>query len=180
MTEPTVSWQVCINRSTFYGETKNEVLETAAESIKEQEEKGLSWQLKQVWTTERTKPRPITLIIGSSDENDHRPHEDFIDNFNNTYMSKFSLGVLTNIDSSGTRSVYLYNKNGVYNYDDADDFPEDIFNHLAIYLQGNNVPVHLYLREEDPCIGIMLKQDTEENHWSYRQDNPLKQITDNL
>ena len=27
-----------------------------------------------------TKPRPITLIIGSTDKDDNRPHEDFIDN----------------------------------------------------------------------------------------------------
>ena len=124
-----------------------------------------------------TKSRPITLIIGSTDKENNRPHEDFIDNFNKKYMSKYSLGVLTNVDSSGTRSVYVYNKNGIYNYDNADDFPEDIYRHLAIYLEGNNVPVHLYLRQEDPCLGIILPQDNESNYFSYRQTNPLEEVT---
>ncbi len=124
-----------------------------------------------------TKPRPITLIIGSTDKDDNRPHENFIDNFNNTYMAKFSLGVLTNVDSCGTRSVYIYNKSGFYDYDSADDFPEDIYKHLGIYLESNKVPVHLYLRQEDPCLGIILPQDNESNYFSYRQKNPFKEVT---
>ena len=124
-----------------------------------------------------TKPRPITLIIGSTDKDDNRPHEDFIDNFNNTYMAKFSLGVLTNVDSCGTRSVYIYNKSGFYDYDSADDFPEDIYKHLGIYLESNKVPVHLYLRQEDPGLGIILEQDNPSNHFSYRQTHPLEEVT---
>ena len=121
---------------------------------------------------------PITLIIGSTDKDNHRPHEEFIDNFNNTYMAKFSLGVLTNVDSCGTRSVYVYNKSGFYDYKSADDFPEDIYRHLGIYLESNQVPVHLYLRQEDPGIGIILPQDTEKNVFSYRETTSLANVAD--
>ena len=120
---------------------------------------------------------PITLIIGSTDKDNHRPHEEFIDNFNNTYMAKFSLGVLTNVDSCGTRSVYVYNKSGFYDYKSADDFPEDIYKHLGIYLESNQVPVHLYLRQEDPGIGIILDQDNPSNNFIYRQTHPLEEVT---
>ena len=62
-------------------------------------------------------------------------------------------------------------------YKSADDFPEDIYKHLGIYLESNKVPVHLYLRQEDPCLGIILPQDNESNYFSYRQTNPFKEVT---
>ena len=170
-------WEVHIKRSTCYGKTKKEVLERAASRIKECESEGLSWELHHVVRTLRTKPYPKVLIIGSTGKDGiSRPHENWIDKFNQINLSPGSRrGRLHWVDSSGTRSVFFYSKNisSTADYDDAIDLPEAIHKELAVFLKENNVPIHLFLLQEDPGIAIYLPQDNKENHFSYRQEKPL-------
>tara|TARA_Y100000114_G_C11688194_1_gene292190 strand:- start:462 stop:830 length:369 start_codon:yes stop_codon:yes gene_type:complete len=114
------------------------------------------------------------LIVGSQDKRDNRPHEAFIEHFNANYMTYFRLGTLENVDSSGTRSVYIYTKDGSGSYDKATDIPKDIYEHLGIAMKMCNVPVHLFLRQEDPGLAIILPQDNSDNGFSYRQNKPLE------
>ena len=116
------------------------------------------------------------LIVGSQDKRDNRPHEAFIEHFNANYMRYYRLGTLENVDSSGTRSVYIYTKDGSGSYDKATDIPKDIFEHLGIAMKMCNVPVHLFLRQEDPGLAIILPQDNPDNGFSYTQNKPLEAL----
>jgi len=172
------NWQVVVpSGGTYYGNTKEEVLERASSCIKEKESQGLSWELHHVVTTLRTKPYPKVLIVGSTGEDGiSRPHEEWVERFNQTNLKPGSKrGRLHWVDSSGTRSVFFYSKNilNSADYDEAIDLPNSIHKELAVFLKENNVPIHLFLLQEDPGVAIMLPQDNKENHFSYRQENPL-------
>ena len=179
MIKPTVNWEVHIGKGTTYGKTKQEVLNRASKRIKKQEEKGLSWELHQVWTTPRTRPYPNVLIIGSTgDDGVSRPHDMWIEKFNSINLKPGTRrGKLHWVDSSGTRSVFYYSERVCNSsYEDAIDLPVNIYNELAIFLKKHKVPVHLFLLQEDPGLGIMLPQDNKENHFSFRQENCLQEV----
>ena len=170
-------WEVVAGRGTTYGKTKEEVLKRAASSVQRCESEGLSWELHHVVTTLRTKPYPKVLIVGSTGKDGiSRPHEKWVEKFNQTNLKPGSRrGRLHWVDSSGTRSVFFYSQNVLNSadYDDAIDLPDSIHKELAVFLKENNVPIHLFLLQEDPGIAIVLPQDKEENHFSYRQEKPL-------
>ena len=172
-----VSWEVNIGKMTSCGSTKEEVLERCKDSINKQEEKGLSWELRQIWTTPRTKPYPNVLIIGSG-KTVRRTHENWIEKFNNINLRPGTRrGHLHWVDSSGSRSVYYYSDKLINcDYEDAIDLPLDIYKELAIFLKKHKVSVHLFLLQEDPGLGIMLPQDNPENGFSYREVNPLEKV----
>lgn len=174
MTKPKIhdSWEVHLDNTVFSGKTKEEVLKRASGSIKKREAEGLSWQLHHVWATERTKPWPKVLIVGSSDGDCGRPADSMVAKFSNDekLMPK---GRLMWTDSAGTRSVFWYTESTKYspNYEkDAMDLPAEVFLKLGSWLDLNKVPVHLLLRREDPGLGIFLEEDTPENGFSYRED----------
>jgi len=174
---PTITegWEVRLgDKRTMFGQTKEEVLERAANSIKEREAQGLWWELKQCWRTERTKPFPKVLVIGSIDEDfrlkfqwSGRPADDWVQKFSKTLPK----GRLMWVDSSGTRSVFWYTESKAHSPDyekHSKDLPKKVFLDLKAYLIENNVPCHLLLRIEDPGLGIHLEEDTPENGFSYR------------
>ena len=41
-------------------------------------------------------------------------------------------------------------------------------------MKMSNVPVHLFLRQEDPGLAIILPQDNPSNQFSFRQKKPLE------
>ena len=169
-TAPTISesWEVHLgDRQTMFGKTKEEALKRADSSIKKREAQGLWWELKQCWRTERTKPFPKVLVIGSEDEDCGRPADCWVQRFSATLPK----GRLMWTDSSGTRSVFWYTESKAPSPDyekHAKDLPENTFLDLKAYLDENNVPWHLLLRIEDPGLGIHLELDTPENGFSYR------------
>ena len=165
----TETWEVHLgDKRTMFGQTKEEALERAGKYIKEREAQGLWWELKQCWRTERTKPYPMVLIIGSEDKHCGRPADAWVMRFSAT-LKKGKLGW---VDSSGTRSVFWYTESKRQNPDydrDSIDLPEDTLLDLKAYLDENKVPFHLLLRREDPGLGIHLDEDTPENHFSFRE-----------
>ena len=175
------SWEVHIKNGTHYGKTKEEVLSRSKKWIDEQEQEGLSWELHHVFRTVRTKPYPKVLIVGSiGEDGSSRPHESWIYKFNQTNLKPGTRrGRLHEVDSSGTRSVYYYSKNvtSSADYETAIDLPKEIYNELAIFLKKNNVPIHLFLLQEDPGQAIVLPQDNPENHFGFMQQNILDEVT---
>ena len=163
-----MNWEVHLgDKRTMFGQTKTEALERAGKYIKEREDQGLWWELKQCWRTERTKAYPKVLIIGSEGQNCGRPADAWVMRFNET----LNKGQLIWVDSSGTRSVFWYteSKKRIPDYDrDSMDLPEDTLLDLKAYLEKNKVPFHLLLRREDPGLGIHLEEDTPGNHFSFR------------
>ena len=78
----TETWEVHLgDKRTMFGQTKEEALERAGKYIKEREAQGLWWELKQCWRTERTKPYPMVLIIGSEDKHCGRPADAWVMRF---------------------------------------------------------------------------------------------------
>ena len=86
---------------------------------------------------------------------------------------------LEGIDWCGTRTVYNYLVNGKH-----ESLPLNVFNDLGLYLWNHlfnpntgRTPVHLFLRQSDPGLGICIPQDTRENFFSFREENdPLEKI----
>jgi len=175
------NWEAECGNHTMYGQTKEELLKRAAKDIEKREKEGLSWELKHVFRTVRTKPFPIVLVIGSDDNKCGRPADKWVETFNKKEMRRFGeegkkAPRLVWVDSAGTRSVFWYTESQKYSPDyetDAIDLPVKVFEALADYLKVNGVDkqVHLFNRIEDPGQGIMLKEDTPENGFSYREDN---------
>ena len=86
---------------------------------------------------------------------------------------------LEGIDWCGTRTVYNYLVNGKH-----ESLPLNVFNEVGLYLWNHlfnpntgRTPVHLFLRQADPGLGICIPQDTRENFFSFREENdPLEKI----
>ena len=132
-------------------------------------------------TTTKTKTLAKSLIIGSEAEDAFRPADQYVEVFNDGFLSNPSLGNLNWVDSSGTRSVFFYTKPGaVRKYKNASDLPTYIFEALAIFFRLNDVPCHLFLLQEDPGLGIILPQDTKENLISHRKTTSLADVADPL
>ena len=180
-------WRVVIDTATYSNTSKEKVLSLANSSIEKQEMLGLPWELQQVWVTPRTKPLPIVLVIGSGDITGLRPADKWVEKFSREYLSKdyppHTKSRLICADSSGTRSVFWYTTAKAYypNYGrHAEDLPQNIFEDLAKYLEDHGIQVHLYLRCKDTGVGIVLKEDNPENGFSFRQENPIEKVINNI
>ena len=135
---------------------------------------------------------PQVLIIGSGNicEDDCRIHQKWIHKYNIfnqvAFHSATKKGKSANwitlkaIDHCGTRTIYQYFEDGIFK-----SLPLHIYNDLGLYLwnnlfnpKTNNTPIHLFLSQTDPGLGIILPQDNKDNGFSYRQVNPIKRIYD--
>ena len=139
--------------------------------------------------TENSQKNVLIIGSGSMGYGDQRIHDMWIDKFNlfskvehesSIKKGKYKpLIKLEGIDWCGTRSVYLYFVNGVHK-----SLPLDVFNEVGLYLWNHlfnpntgRTPVHLFLRQTDPGLGICIPQDTRENFFSFREESdPLEKI----
>ena len=137
----------------------------------------------------KTKTDILIIGSGSMGYSDQRIHDMWIDKFNlfskvehesSIKKGKYKpLITLEGIDWCGTRTVYNYLVNGVHK-----SLPLDVFNDLGLYLWNHlfnpntgRTPVHLFLRQSDPGLGICIPQDTRENFFSFREEkDPLEKI----
>ena len=139
--------------------------------------------------TENSQKNVLIIGSGSMGYSDQRIHDMWIDKFNLfskvEHESSIKKGkyipliTLEGINWCGTRTVYNYLVNGVHQR-----LPLDVFNDLGLYLWNHlfnpntgRTPVHLFLRQNDPGLGICIPQDTRENFFSFREENdPLEKI----
>ena len=139
--------------------------------------------------TENSQKNVLIIGSGSMGYSDQRIHDMWIDKFNlfskvehesSIKKGKYKpLITLEGIDWCGTRTVYNYLVNGVHK-----SLPLDVFNDLGLYLWNHlfnpntgRTPVHLFLRQSDPGLGICIPQDTRENFFSFREENdPLEKM----
>ena len=139
--------------------------------------------------TENSQKNVLIIGSGSMGYSDQRIHDMWIDKYNifskvehesSIKKGKYKpLIILEGIDWCGTRTIYNYIVNGVHK-----SLPLDVFNDLGLYLWNHlfnvntgRTPVHLFLRQSDPGLGICIPQDTRENFFSFREENdPLEKI----
>ena len=139
--------------------------------------------------TENSQKNVLIIGSGSMGYGDQRIHDVWIDKFNLFFKVEHASSIkkgkykplikLEGIDWCGTRTVYNYLVNGVHK-----SLPLDVFNDLGLYLWNHlfnpntgRTPVHLFLRQTDPGLGICIPQDTRENFFSFREENdPLEKI----
>ena len=139
--------------------------------------------------TENSQKNVLIIGSGSMGYGDQRIHDMWIDKYNlfskvehesSIKKGKYKpLIILEGIDWCGTRTVYNYIVNGVHK-----SLPLDVFNDLGLYLWNHlfnvntgRTPVHLFLRQSDPGLGICIPQDTKENFFSFREESdPLEKI----
>ena len=139
--------------------------------------------------TENSQKNVLIIGSGSMGYGDQRIHDMWIDKFNLfskvEHESSIKKGnykpliTLEGIDWCGTRTVYNYLVNGVHK-----SLPLDVFNDLGLYLWNHlfnpntgRTPVHLFLRQNDPGLGICIPQDNVDNGFSFREkSDPLFKI----
>jgi len=138
--------------------------------------------------TENSQKQVLIIGSGTICEDDCRIHEKWISKYNIfnqvAFNSAIKKGKSANlitfkaIDHCGTRTIYEYFEDGIFK-----SLPLNIYNDLALYLwnnlfnpKTNNTPIHLFLSQSDPGLGIVLPQDKTENGFSYRQVDPIKRI----
>ena len=139
--------------------------------------------------TENSQKNVLIIGNGSMGYSDQRIHDMWIDKFNlfskvehesSIKKGKYKpLITLEGIDWCGTRTVYNYLVNGKH-----EDLPLKVFNDLGLFLWNQlfnvntgRTPVHLFLRQSDPGLGICIPQDTRDNFFSFREENdPLEKI----
>ena len=139
--------------------------------------------------TENSQKNVLIIGSGSMGYGDQRIHDMWIDKFNlfskvehesSIKKGKYKpLITLEGIDWCGTRTVYNYLVNGKH-----ESLPLNVFEDLGLYLWNNlfnpntgRTPVHLFLRQSDPGLGICIPQDTRENFFSFREESdPLEKI----
>ena len=139
--------------------------------------------------TENSQLNVLIIGSGSMGYSDQRIHDMWIDKFNlfskvehesSIKKGKYKpLITLEGIDWCGTRTVYNYLVNGKH-----EDLPLKVFNDLGLFLWNQlfnvntgRTPVHLFLRQSDPGLGICIPQDTRDNFFSFREENdPLEKI----
>ena len=139
--------------------------------------------------TENSQKDVLIIGSGSMGYSDQRIHDMWIDKYNlfskvehesSIKKGKYKpLIILEGIDWCGTRTIYNYIVNGVHK-----SLPLDVFNDLGLYLWNHlfnvntgRTPVHLFLRQSDPGLGICIPQDTRENFFSFREESdPLEKI----
>ena len=139
--------------------------------------------------TENSQKNVLIIGSGSMGYGDQRIHDMWIDKYNlfskvehesSIKKGKYKpLIILEGIDWCGTRTIYNYIVNGVHK-----SLPLEVFNDLGLYLWNHlfnvntgRTPVHLFLRQSDPGLGICIPQDTRENFFSFREESdPLEKI----
>nr|BAR30561.1 hypothetical protein [uncultured Mediterranean phage uvMED] len=139
--------------------------------------------------TENSQKNVLIIGSGSMGYSDQRIHDMWIDKYNlfskvehesSIRKGKYKpLIILEGIDWCGTRTIYNYIVNGVHK-----SLPLEVFNDLGLYLWNHlfnvntgRTPVHLFLRQSDPGLGICIPQDTRENFFSFREESdPLEKI----
>ena len=139
--------------------------------------------------TENSQKDVLIIGSGSMGYSDQRIHDMWIDKYNlfskvehesSIRKGKYKpLIILEGIDWCGTRTIYNYLVNGKH-----ESLPLKVFNDLGLYLWNHlfdvntgRTPVHLFLRQSDPGLGICIPQDTRENFFSFREENdPLEKI----
>ena len=139
--------------------------------------------------TENSQKNVLIIGSGSMGYSDQRIHDMWIDKYNlfskvehesSIKKGKYKpLIILEGIDWCGTRTIYNYIVNGVHK-----SLPLEVFNDLGLYLWNHlfdvntgRTPVHLFLRQSDPGLGICIPQDTRENFFSFREESdPLEKI----
>ena len=139
--------------------------------------------------TENSQKNVLIIGSGSMGYSDQRIHDMWIDKYNlfskvehesSIKKGKYKpLIILEGIDWCGTRTIYNYLVNGKH-----ESLPLKVFNDLGLYLWNHlfdvntgRTPVHLFLRQSDPGLGICIPQDTRENFFSFREENdPLEKI----
>jgi len=138
--------------------------------------------------TENSQKQVLIIGSGTMCEDDCRVHEKWIHKYNIFNQVAFDSAIrkgksanLINfkpIDHCGTRTIYQYFEDGIFK-----SLPLHIYNDLGLYLWNNlfnpltnNTPIHLFLSQTDPGLGIVLPQDKRENGFSYRQVDPIKRI----
>ena len=139
--------------------------------------------------TENSQKNVLIIGSGSMGYSDQRIHDMWIDKYNlfskvehesSIKKGKYKpLIILEGIDWCGTRTIYNYLVNGKH-----ESLPLKVFNDLGLYLWNHlfnvntgRTPVHLFLRQSDPGLGICIPQDTRENFFSFREESdPLEKI----
>ena len=139
--------------------------------------------------TENSQKNVLIIGSGSMGYGDQRIHDMWIDKYNlfskvehesSIKKGKYKpLIILEGIDWCGTRTIYRYLVNGKH-----ESLPLKVFNDLGLYLWNHlfnvntgRTPVHLFLRQSDPGLGICIPQDTRENFFSFREESdPLEKI----
>ena len=139
--------------------------------------------------TENSQKNVLIIGSGSMGYSDQRIHDMWIDKYNlfskvehesSIRKGKFKDRIeLEGIDWCGTRTIYRYLVNGKF-----ESLPLKVFNDVGLYLWNNlfspntgRTPVHLFLRQSDPGLGICIPQDTRENFFSFREESdPLEKI----
>ena len=139
--------------------------------------------------TENSQKDVLIIGSGSMGYSDQRIHDMWIDKYNlfskvehesSIRKGKYKpLIILEGIDWCGTRTIYNYLVNGKH-----ESLPLKVFNDLGLYLWNHlfdvntgRTPVHLFLRQSDPGLGICIPQDTRENFFSFREESdPLEKI----
>ena len=139
--------------------------------------------------TENSQKNVLIIGSGSMGYGDQRIHDMWIEKYNLFYNVEYDTAIkkgkykplikLEGIDWCGTRTVYNYLVNGKH-----ESLPLNVFNDLGLYLWNHlfnpntgRTPVHLFLRQSDPGLGICIPQDTRENFFSFREENdPLEKI----
>jgi len=93
-----------------------------------------------------------------------RKYAGFVHEFNDKCLN--TLGhYLDEVDSAGSRSVWVYMPLGKDSYDDAEDLPQWVFDDFVtwIYLRHDMKPDEFSIckRIPDPGLGIVLPEDFE-------------------
>ena len=139
--------------------------------------------------TENSQKQVLIIGSGTMCEDDCRIHEKWISKYNIfnqvAFNSAIKKGKSTNlitfkaIDHCGTRTIYNFLRNGNH-----ESLPLKVFNELGLWLWNGlwdvntgRTPVHLFLRQNDPGLGICIPQDNVDNGFSFREESdPLEKI----
>ena len=137
-------WTFKFQKSTLYFESAAELMKSPSvqKRIQQATAKGLSYEIAQTFTKERTS-WPVVLIIDRSvDPNAWIDHP---------------TRCLHWTDSCGSRSVFWWGPIHSEDYDRAEDLPFDVFEQIAARVAKRKRPV-LCLRREDPGLGIFIPE----------------------
>tara|TARA_B100000405_G_scaffold57653_1_gene39092 strand:+ start:1843 stop:2361 length:519 start_codon:yes stop_codon:yes gene_type:complete len=137
-------WSFEYNGHTSFADSLEELLDRplVKEEITEATENGRGYEIAQTFTKPRTD-WPMVLIIDRSIDPtrwiDHPTH------------------TLHWTDSSGSRSVWWWGRQGSDSYEDAESLPVEVFEKIAARVAKRKRPV-LCMRREDPGLGIFIPE----------------------